>query len=367
MLHQVFIDNYKCLVNFELNLERIALFLGPNGSGKSSVFEVLHKLKGFISGADRITGAFGHETLTSWQRTPVQRFGLSATIEGKTFHYTLEVEHELYKKLCRVKKEALLIDSRPLFELEDGTARLFRDDFSKGPEYPFDWSQSGLSSLQPRRDNQLLTQFKEWISRMIIVQPVPGLMTAESSQEDANLSLTADNFSSWYRYLSQEHQGRVFELVKRLRSTMDGFDSFRLASTGEEHRTLMAGFVERPGEPVFYRFDDLSHGQRIIILLYALYFYVKDHAVCLCVDEPENYLGLPEIQPWLTECFDAATEGQGQVLFISHHPEIINYLATEYGHWFEKAAGSPVRLRRITEDAGGLPVSELVARGWIHE
>ena len=369
MLKQIFIDNYKCLVNFELNLNKIALLLGANGSGKSSVLEVLLKLREFIAGTKRISSVFCHDTLTLWQRLPVQRFGLTITLDGAIYEYGLEIEHELNKKLCRVKKEWLLYDKQPLFQFENGNAQLYKDNFQKGPEYPFDWSQSGLSALQPRPENQRLTRFKEWLNQMIIVRPVPSLMGNESPGEDAYLSLSADNFSSWYRYLSQEHQGKVFDLINRLRDILDGFHSFRLAKTGEEQRSLMVAFQrgETAADPIYYRFQELSDGQRMIILLYTLLIYVKDQQVCLCLDEPENYLALPEIQPWLSECYDEIGQGQGQMLFISHHPEIINYLASGYGYWFEKEANMPVRLQQITENGSGLPISELVARNWLYE
>jgi predicted ATP-binding protein involved in virulence len=36
MLKRLYIHNYKCLVNFEINFDKdISLFLGANGSGKS--------------------------------------------------------------------------------------------------------------------------------------------------------------------------------------------------------------------------------------------------------------------------------------------------------------------------------------------
>jgi len=41
---RIYVDNYKCLVNFELSVGGLNLFLGPNGAGKSAVFEVLRML-----------------------------------------------------------------------------------------------------------------------------------------------------------------------------------------------------------------------------------------------------------------------------------------------------------------------------------
>lgn len=52
MLKRLYINNFRCLVNFEFKLDGLSLFLGANASGKSTVFEVLIKLQKFILGAD---------------------------------------------------------------------------------------------------------------------------------------------------------------------------------------------------------------------------------------------------------------------------------------------------------------------------
>ena len=39
MLQRLYVDNYKCLVNFDLPLQELTLLLGPNGAGKTSVLD----------------------------------------------------------------------------------------------------------------------------------------------------------------------------------------------------------------------------------------------------------------------------------------------------------------------------------------
>ncbi len=50
MLKKIYIHNFRCFSNFELNIDAISLFLGPNGSGKSTLFDALRKLRQFIVG-----------------------------------------------------------------------------------------------------------------------------------------------------------------------------------------------------------------------------------------------------------------------------------------------------------------------------
>ena len=96
---------------------------------------------------------------------------------------------------------------------------------------------------------------------------------------------------------------------------------------------------------------------------------MKSEDYTLCIDEPENFLALPEIQPWLRQLYDCCDEGKLQALLISHHPECINYLlASPIGYWFERQSNAPVRVRKISSeeaDDSGLKISELIARGWL--
>lgn len=368
MLQELYIDNYKCLVNFTLPIKSINLILGSNGTGKSTVFEVLSKLQMFIRGDERLIKLFPPETLTRWQNTQLQHFELRVNIQNKIFHYKLILEHNNHKSLCRIQTEQLSVDGNLLFEFQNGMARLFHDDFTKGPEYPFNWSQSGLATLQSRTDNRLLTSFKQQISSMTIIKPNPAMMLSESSIEENLLPYNCDNFASWYRFLSQENQAGVFELTHKLRNIIDGFHSFRLPQSGEETKSLQVGFTSDNNELVHYRFKELSDGQRIIILLYTLLYSINPEETILCIDEPENYLALPEIQPWLITLYDLSQERALQTILVSHHPEIIDYLAANSGTWLERIPNGPTRVKQImSKDDAGVKISELVARGWINE
>ena len=90
----------------------------------------------------------------------------------------------------------------------------------------------------------------------------------------------------------------------------------------------------------------------------------------MCIDEPENYLALPEIQPWLNTLFDqcSGADSHGQAILISHHPALINYLASSSGYWFERANEGIIRLQSITDQQDtGLSLAKLIELGWIYD
>ncbi|OHB75002.1 MAG: hypothetical protein A2Z25_13510 [Planctomycetes bacterium RBG_16_55_9] len=371
MLTRIYIDNFRCLVNFELRLDRLNLLLGDNGTGKTTVFDVLRRIQQFVTASAKVSSVFPAQDLTRWQSGRRQRFELNLQIEQSVYTYSLAVEHDEELRRMRIDQERLLVDDKPLFELKiadrQATAQFYHDNFKPGPKYPFDWTQSGVGSLGERPDNKKLTRFRKELAGFVVAAPCPPLMESETQQEEDTLSWHMSNFVSWYRWLSQEHQGAVFAVFQELKDILPGFTSFSLKEVGENARVLKASF-DGPGgssKPFPYTFSELSDGQRILIALYTMLFGLGNEGLCLFLDEPDNYVALREIQPWLMALTDRIGKGVEQAVLISHHPEVIDYLAGAAGRWFERDDSGPVRVsEKLKAKVEGLKTSETIARGW---
>lgn len=374
MLKRIFIDNYKSLVNFEIQIDNLNLFLGRNGSGKTSVFEVIDKIRRFVCMGQEADKVFPIEHKTRWSTLNYQKFEIEVQGEKGLFKYELSLEHSTIEQKVRVQYERLFYEGNPLLALEEGgEVHLFRDNFSQGPVYPVNWSLSAVGGIPPRHDNTLLTWFKNRIKHFLVLQIIPPMMELESPREVENPSEYLVNFTSWYRYLSQD-QGLAFQLMSELKNVLPGFYAFKFEAVGEKHRLLKIAFRnEEEKNVVEYSFDELSDGQRMLISLYTILTLVRLNQDCqytICLDEPENFLALEEIQPWLTELYDICENGQTQGILISHHPEFIDYLlADQVGFWFDRESNRPSRIKPITipEDKKGVPLSEIIARGWLNE
>ncbi|MFP4165374.1 MAG: AAA family ATPase, partial [Chitinispirillaceae bacterium] len=179
------------------------------------------------------------------------------------------------------------------------------------------------------------------------------------------LNRNGTNFASWYRFLSQEHQDKTIDLTNNLRDILPGFHAFKLETAGK-HRILKVGFLNgKKSEPVYFDFEQISDGQRTMIVLYSLLLSLQDLGHTLFLDEPENYLALPEIQPWLMELNNACGEDFPQAVLISHHPELIDYLGPECGKWIDRDPLGPTRVKSLpTKIEKNLKLSEQIARGW---
>jgi ATPase subunit of ABC transporter with duplicated ATPase domains len=122
--------------------------------------------------------------------------------------------------------------------------------------------------------------------------------------------------------------------------------------------------MARIRNPIAYDFSELSDGQRQLIVLYSLLYVVRGEGYSLFLDEPDNYLALREVQPWLASVEDACGESISQAVLISHHPEIIDYLSGAACRWFDRPDNGPTRVMdQSPKPADGLKTSETIARG----
>ena len=367
MFSRLWVDNYKCLVNFELRLDEMSLLVGANGSGKTSVLDVVHALRQLLSGKVRVTDprVFPTRTLTRWDSRDLQVAEVEVALADDVLRYRLEIEHERATKRARIRLEELVAASGDaLFRCELGAVQLYRDDGSAGPEYHVDWTESALARVAPRSDNRRLTAFLEFFGRVVVCGLIPPAYSAESIRESEQLSRDGRDFADWYRHAIQEHPDRVQAFVEALEDAIGGFRGIRLEKVGQEARSVMI-MQENNGVRYDMRLDEASDGERALATLYALLHLGQGSTLLL--DEPDNYVGLPEIQPWLIALSDACGDAVPQAILCSHHPEAIDYLGSHSGIFLRRESSGVATAHygpRTEAAEPGLKLSELVARGW---
>lgn len=367
MIKRLYIDNYKSLVNFELEFTELTLLLGPNGVGKTSVLDVMFALRQLLSGEAKITDntVFPTKTLTRWQQRDKQVFELDVVLDGDKLRYRMEVDHERSSRRARIVLERLELGGKPLFDFDMGKVTLYRDDQTEGPKFSMDWAESALARVPPGPDNTKLTQFLDYMRKVIVCGLYPSSFETESSTEDAVLHRDARNFSAWYRHVLLERPELVPEFTKKLKEAIDGFRGIRMEKVGLDTRALIVMF-DRVSERYELRLDEISDGQRALIALYSLVRLAAGQGYTLFLDEPDNYIALPEIQPWLIELADACGDEVPQAVLCSHHPELIDYLGSDRGVVLRQESSGVTTVRPTHEMAieGGPKLSEVIARGW---
>ena len=371
MFKRIYIDNYKSLVNFDLRLQDLTLLVGQNGTGKTAVLDVVYALRRLLEGTARVTDrdVFPPSSLTRWQERAVQSFQLEVELDGVAFQYRLEVEHDRRGRRARIILETLSRSEGPLFSFAGGDVRLYRDDHSEGPTFKSDWRESALARVVPVEENRALTRFLEFMRGVLVCRLNPPALTSEATGEDLILARDGRNFVEWYRHLLQERQHLNPEYNRVLGQVLIGLRGLSLPKVGVDTRALSAVFGEAD-ETHEYMFHELSDGQRALIVLYAITLLTAGQGAVLFIDEPVNYVGLREIQPWLIALADSCGSAFPQAVLCSHHPEVIDYLGGDRGVLLWRDGLGPTRtqsladgLERLNRDSP-LRLSQLMARGW---
>jgi energy-coupling factor transporter ATP-binding protein EcfA2 len=364
MLTRLYIDNFRCLVNFEYRPARKQLILGRNGSGKTTLLDALLFVRQFATKGEGLNDiALGHRT--RWLDKPQVTYEVEAVLDERKYLYRLVLEPAGEPPVLTVASETVHLDEKPIFEFETGSVNLYNDGFERTVTYPFDASRSALATLTGNRDTELLTKFRLWFGKLVCFRLNPFDMPARAETEDRYPNVNLSNFAAWYRHLIQSNPKENAALVDSLRAAIDGVAFLGLDPWGQNVRLLFAELEEANGRRLKFYFNELSDGQRCLICLYTILHFLLANGSTVILDEPENFVSLREIQPWLMRVTDAIEEGQGQILLISHHPEMINQWAPSCGVQLVREGIGPVRIEPFRADPKShLSPAELVARGW---
>lgn len=369
MITRLYANNFRCLVAFKTEFDSFGVLCGPNGSGKSSVFDALRLIRNLATG-DGVLGGDRDQDIsrlefTNWQRSDIQEFELGVTSEGHTFEYVIHIQQSTDSEKPRVVKEWATCESKTLFERDLKGVSFKRHDGTQAGFFPLDWRQAALASIQPEGHLSELARIQEAMAKLLILRPNPRGMERESKAELRHPDLYLTGLTSWFRSLSQDLDWTI-ALRDLLQEVWPDFKSFKLVDVGLNTKALQLSFSGTNGvNSGALFFDQLSDGEKALIGLYMVRAALATGAAqTVLIDEPDNYVGLPELQPWVLSLRELLDENH-QAIVISHHPEILTNAGEANGRYlWRDNHTSPTRIGPLNVPEGMSP-GEAIARGWV--
>jgi energy-coupling factor transporter ATP-binding protein EcfA2 len=360
MITRIFADNFRCFSSFTFEPKQLNLLVGENGSGKSTVLDVVATLRLLATRTDALTMVPFATSLTRWSSSSEQRLGLTLSdVGGGIFDWEAVLGTRSTGDSVEVVAETIRKDSAIIAERDGKSVRV------RGQDLPVPY-RLDASLLALRFDDPDLNALRQAVEHLLVLRIDLNQIERTSTKESTGIRIDGQNFPSNYRHVCQSRFEETRRLHVALEGVLGGFRSLELEDVGEDAKVLVVKLFAESGKPDFrLAFHELSEGQRSLIVLYHVLTTFDLRKRSLLIDEPDNFLSLRELQPWLQTLTRAAEDDGLQALIASHNPEVIDYLAAENAWLFERDEAGPSRVRPLPIDrSSGMKASEQLARGW---
>jgi predicted ATPase len=358
MLERLYVHNYRCLENFEFKPGPAAsvLLIGKNGAGKSTIRQVLAVLQAIGLGEGQVKNLVKESDFTRGRSDTPMRFELTLNLGGQRYHYALALELPAGFRQLRVLSEALSIDGAEVYSRQHAEVKVRRDpsDGSNGL-FSMDWHIVALTVIQDRGASKLLQPLRDWLSRVVLLSPLPPLMVSETTAEPGPLQLSGSNLVDWLSSLLETHPSVYTTVIEQVQKVMPDVALFRFEKLGRDSRALMVQF-KSGGASDEQPFDRLSDGEKCFFLSAVLLAANRWAGPLFAFwDEPDNYLATHEVGQFIVELKRCFAQQGGQWIASSHNADaVVNFSVDSTWVLARKSHLEPTQLRCVDE----LPIPE---------
>lgn len=354
MLQRLYVHNFRCLENFELNLKEMpsAILIGKNGAGKSTIGCVLEVLQSIARGTNRMRDLLPLIDSTDFARgssdVPI-RFEIEVLLDKRLYKYILALELPDDFREFRIAEEQLSVDGNFIYSRKEAQVILHTSSQNGEAKFLVDWHLVALPVIQEQSASDPLRLFKTWLSRTIILSPVPSFMTGGSDGETLEPKRDGSNFGEWFIGLLGQYPAAYTHLEKYLREVMPDLGDFRHQIFGKYVKKMMVRF-DINNASLEVPFNKLSDGEKCFFLCAVVLAANKSYGPLFCFwDEPDNYLSLSEVGHFIMSLRHSFLKN-GQILVTSHNPEAIRAFSDENTFILDRKSHLEPTLVRILSD-----------------
>jgi predicted ATPase len=351
MLHRIYVNNFRCLENFEFTTKGIssALLIGKNGSGKSTIARALEVFQSIGRGINKVGQLVQEKDFSQGRSNIPIRFEIELFLQEKLYKYSLAFELPENFKEMRVAEEELFVNGTAIYTRKEAQITLLKSSQNRSAEFLMDWHLVALPLIQEQSQTDPLHIFKTGLTRMIILAPIPSFMNGDSRGETLEPKRDGSNFGEWFSGLLSRYPAAYTQVDKYLRNVIPDFKDVRNELMGKDFKSMIVRFEEKNANLSVY-FSELSDGEKCFFLGAVLVAANQSYGPLFCFwDEPDNYLSLSEVGHFVTSLRRSFQNG-GQLLVTSHNTEGILKFSNE-NTWLihRKSHLEPTLVRSLEE------------------
>jgi AAA15 family ATPase/GTPase len=324
MIKSIWIDNFKSLVDFELDFAKFTCLVGLNGSGKSTVLQLLDFISQFMLGD--IEGWLGTR---HWESADLNsKLSRKSNIDFRITFYNKSFEEIIWsgsfnRKTLSCTQERVERDGTILLRVEEGHCSM-ADSWLQNPKYDrfpivFDYQGSILSRLKESQINSVSRDIKDFVLRIKSLDMLsPELLRNKARSSDGQLGLGGENLSAFIHESGNQGKRKLKDLLTQVYGQLESIDTCSLRS-GWKQLEIIEQFG---GHKLKSTARHINDG---MLRLMAILMQLESDNEFLLFDEIENGIN-PEVIEYL---IDNLVNARHQVLVTTHSPMILNYLEDE--------------------------------------
>lgn len=326
MITRFYIDNFKSLVDFDLELAKFNCLIGLNGAGKSTVLQALDFASAIMSGEIEKWLEKRNWNIKSLNSNLTNRNTIKIIIEMEitSKHYRWHAIFNRAKQHCTWERLGCMDDNSALLGVDDGSYRLYQS-MPHQSRILFQYTGSLLSQIKP---DLLSDEIQEFKNRLIALRSLdllsPHLLRQKSRKSDkGDIGMGGEQLSAFIHQLKSDQRedlvrqlGNYYPQVIDIKTTALRSGWIQLEVI-EEYRSIRYGVQETRVEA-----KHINDGMlRLLAILAQQYSPLET----LLFDEIEN-----GINPEVTEkVVDALVSSPKQIIVTTHSPMILNYMSDE--------------------------------------
>jgi predicted ATPase len=212
-----------------------------------------------------------------------------------------------------------------------------------------DWHLVALPVIQEQSETDPLHIFKTWLAQMIILAPIPSLMTGDSKGDTLEPRRDSSNFGEWISGLLSRYPAAYTKIYRYLRDVMPDIQDFLNEPVGKDSKSMIVRF-EANNANLHINFKDLADGEKCFFVCAVVLAANEFYGLSFCFwDEPENYLSLSEIGHFVMS-LRRSFKQKGQILLTSHNEEAIRKFSDENTFVLDRKSHLEPTLIRLLSD-----------------
>lgn len=318
MIQSVSIDNFKSLVDFNIELSNFNVLVGLNGAGKSTVLQGIDLLSQMMQGEiDQWL------TQRQWESSDLNSKLSSKKNIAFTVKFALNPEQTLTwtgsfnLTSLHCTTETIKLGEDTLLQVQKGTVKyLSNKGKSSQSDIMFTYQGSILSALKEHNLDDSLLSFKQSLLNVRSLDLLsPEQLRAKSISANGKLGLGGERLSAFLHEIKADEKNKISSELKKVYSQLASFKTKAL-SNGEKQLDVTEKFGEKD---ITTSARHLNDGMlRLLAVLSQI--GLKDDF--LLFDEIENGIN-PELIEFL---IDHLVNAKQQVMLTTHSPLVLNFI-----------------------------------------